>query len=448
MIIELPIVGGSFENDSKILSTQEAINVYPEQSTTGVGLVGLHGTLDQVTPGGPIRALHAAFGTLYCVAGPELYEISSAGVATALGSVAGTGTCCITHNIFELLILSGGKAFTVQKDTNVIAAVPDIPVSSVCDYLDGYGIVLETGSGRFHYTTINDFDTISGIDFATAEGAPDNLVSLIVDHRELILLGETSGEIWTNTGDATNPIQRAPGGFFERGCKSAHSSAKLDNSVIWLGDDLVVYRLDGARPVRLSNHGIEDQIAKTTVDPIAMAYNWHGHAFYQLTFPGELTVCFDAATKTWHTRKTDLRLDYAPQHHAYAYGKHWVGGANNILYQLSTDSYEHTGELYRSRAIGPFRTPQYATMNELTFAFAAGEQVNPSDESEVFLEISDDGGRTFPDRLTTSIGAAGQYRYAARFHCLGGFWDAQRVVRIAMTDQARFSLIGAFADIT
>jgi hypothetical protein len=40
----------------------------------------------------------------------------------------------------------------------------------------------------------------SALAFSSKDGAPDDLVSLIVDHREVYLLGEVSSEVWVNSG--------------------------------------------------------------------------------------------------------------------------------------------------------------------------------------------------------------------------------------------------------
>jgi len=44
--------------------------------------------------------------------------------------------------------------------------------------------------------------TIDPLYFAAAEGSPDNLVTLIVDHREIWLFGTNSVEVWYDAGTA------------------------------------------------------------------------------------------------------------------------------------------------------------------------------------------------------------------------------------------------------
>lgn len=432
-----------YEASSKLVSANQAINVMPEfgrGAANELAFVGVPGTV-QVGSLTNIRGTHNAWGVLYVVAGSKLYRVSSSGAATELGDVGNDGLPAdMTHNIAELLCVSGGNGYTVQKGTTTFAGITDtdFPDAAKCDFLDGYGMLLEKESGRFWFTSIDDFETISGIDFATAEGAPDALVSMIVDHRELWLFGETSTEVWFNSGDATNPFQRQT--FVERGCKGVHSPAKLDNTVFWLGEDGVVYRADEYRPMRTSNHGIEHLIQNTTVDPIGFAYNAGGHAFYQLNFPGELTVVYDAATQLWHRRKAHGQDDCAYHYHAHCYGRDYVGG--DKLYYLDDSKYQHNGdELDRIRTIGPFRVEKFTKMESLTALFETGENSDPVNEQKVFLEISDDAGKTFERVGEASVGVQGQYTTEVKWNALGGFYDGQRVIKITMTDNAKYALV-------
>ncbi len=439
---------GEYNAASPIISAQQAINVIPEIYGQTLVFSGAPGTELVTSFGGSrVRGMHVAWGVMYVVAGTRLYEVASDGTATVLGAVPDDGSpVCMEHNIFELLCVAGGNGYTVQKGTVTFAQITDtdFPTSDRCGFLDGYGILLEKDSGRFWYTSINDFETISGIDFATAEGAPDDLESLLIDHRELWLFGKTSTEVWYNSGAATNPIQRRT--FVERGCRGVFSPAKADNTVMWLGDDGIVYRADQYTPIRISNHGIEHQIQETTVDPIGFTYTDKGHVFYQLNFPGELSITYDVATGVWHRRKTRGREDSVSHHHAYAYGRHYMGGVDGNLYALNDELYQDNGdELERIRTIGPLRSQRHWTpMPSITCVFETGESPTYVDEAEIFLEISDDAGRTYGPRIEGSLGARGEYREEVKFSGLGGFRDGQRVLKLSMTDNARFTLVDAY----
>ena len=445
----IPFIGGAYKSDSLAVSAQECINCYPEigeQAANAVVLQGIPGSVLLVDLGAPIRGMFRGFGAFYVAAGHHVYRIDSVGVTVDLGEISNISSQPVgfSQNIFEVLIVSDGLGYVVQEGASTLTEISDaeFPDTTKCDFIDGYGLLIERGSGRFWYTTINDFESISGIDFATAEGSPDDLVSLLVDHREVWLFGESSTEVWYNVGDNTNPFQRVSGGFIERGCSGAYSPAKLDNTVFWLGDDRVVYRADGLTPIRISNHGIEDLIAKTTAEPVGSSHTRNGHSFYQLHFKGQLTIVYDASTQAWHTRKNLNRPDAVAAYTASAHGRQYVGGDDGKVYYLDDSVYTFDGEpIERVRAIGPIRTDGFTVTRSLFAGFETGINSGPVNPSKVFLEISDDQGRTFGSRFEASTGTTGQYGGEVKFNGLGGFYDNQRVLRLTMTDDSRFSLV-------
>ena len=115
---------------------------------------------------------------------------------------------------------------------------------------------------------------------ARAEGAPDQLISVNVDHREAWLFGTGTTEVWYNAGTADFPLQRIQGAFNELGCAAVYSVAKLDNTLFWLGADArgrgIVYQATGYRGERISTHAVvcapasvSDSTARSTFHAIA-----------------------------------------------------------------------------------------------------------------------------------------------------------------------------------
>ena len=133
-------------------------------------------------------------------------------------------------------------------------------------------------SDQFVISALNDALTYDPLDIATAEGSPDDLIGLIVDHREVQFYGKHSIEIWYNSGAADFPFERQGNAFIERGCLARDSIIKIDNSVMFVGDDRIVYRLDGYSPIRISTHALEADIASAT-DFWAFSYTQEGHKY-------------------------------------------------------------------------------------------------------------------------------------------------------------------------
>ena len=441
--IQIPFIGGAYEASSLPISAQESVNLYVEAGEGASNPVSLRGVPGASAAGSltNIRAAKWVLDTLYVVSGDDFRKVNPDGSSEFLGNVVSDGkTAYIAFNIFEVVVLSAGNWYVYRDGT--FSSVEAEPMTHA-DFIDGYILGVEIGTGRFRYSNINDAQTVDGADFATAEGSPDNTIGLIVDHREVFLFGTDSLERWYN--DGVTPFVRVPGGYSERGCGAGNSPAKLDNTVFWLGNDYVVYRLTDGRPERVSNHGVE-QLIERVPDPslgVGLAYSLDGHSFYQITFPGELTITFDAATNLWHTRRQFGRKDCGYLHHAYAYNEHFIGG--NRLWKLD-DSNRFEGPLERVRTVGPIRTGRRtARMYGLTLLLETGSSL--SEDQKIFLQISDDGGRTFSDRIEAKIGARGGYRQEVKFHGLGLMYDNETVFRLTLTDTANFSLVEAYADV-
>ncbi|MCV5997943.1 hypothetical protein, partial [Enterococcus faecalis] len=77
----------------------------------------------------------------------------------------------------------------------------------------------------------------------TAEGQPDPLVAILSDHREIFLFGTETIEVWYNSGASDFPFERNQGAFIEKGCGARYSVAKQNNTVYFIGSDLMVYQM-------------------------------------------------------------------------------------------------------------------------------------------------------------------------------------------------------------
>jgi hypothetical protein len=326
--MKTPILGSAYVARSVNAADARMINLFPEIVPEG----GTEPAFLNRAPGlkflqsigtGPIRALwaHQTNGAdFYVVSGTEVYKLNSlTAVPAKIGDVSGTGPVSIADNGAVLFFACNGPSYTYYEPTGEFNQITDVnfPGALTVGYLDTQFIFNEPNSQRIW--SVDTIDPNNGdyiyplvfdpLTFSSADGSPDGVVAINVDHRQLWVFGTDSTEVWYNAGLANFPLSPIQGAFNEIGCVATFSIAKLDNTLFWLGTDArgqgIVYRANGYGAARVSTHAIEYAIAQygNIADALAYTYQQEGHSFYVLTFPSaNATWVYDAATQAWHER--------------------------------------------------------------------------------------------------------------------------------------------------
>jgi hypothetical protein len=498
-----PILGAAYVARSVNAADNRCINLFPEavpeggkepgflNRAPGLRLVATVGT-------GPIRGMWSHSGYLYVVSGTGFYQMTSAYVATLKGTVTGTGPVSMADNGTQLFIACNPDGFIYNYTTDVFAQItdPDFEGAVNVGYLDGYFVFNQPNSQTVWITSLLDGLSVDPLDFASAEGSPDGLVSLIVDHRELWLFGTDSTEVWYNSGEADFPLTRIQGAFNEIGCVAPYSVAKLDNGIFWLGADArgqgIVYRANGYTGQRVSTHAIEYAIQSygTISDAIAYTYQQEGHAFYVLIFPAAgKTWVYDVAVNSWHERAGFSLGEFVRHrsscHAAYNNDPHVGDFENGNIYTLDLAIYEDNGlpqkwlRSWRAIPTGQNdlkRTTQHAlqidcesgiglsgieplsvesyipltTETDTVLLTESGTEILLADsgtqgvDPQVMLRFSDDGGHTWSNERWASMGRIGQYSKRVIFRRLGMTTKLRdRVYEVSGTDPVKIVIMGA-----
>jgi Phage stabilisation protein len=291
---------------------------------------------------------------------------------------------------------------------------------------------------------------------------PDNLVSLIVDHREVWLFGTQSVEVWYDAGLEGFPLARIQGAVNELGCAATFSVAKLDNSLFWLGSDArgqgIVYRANGYSGQRISTHAVEYAIQSYDVisDAVAFTYQQDGHSFYVLTFPtAEKTWVYDVATQAWHERAGFANGKFI-RHRAncqmFFNNTNVVGDyQNNKIYAYDLDVYADDNQpqkwLRSWRALNTNqnnlkRTAQHSL--QVDCQTGVGLNDGQGSDPKIMLRWSDDGGHSWSNEHWASVGKIGVYGYRAFWRRLGMTTKLRdRVYELSGTDPVKITLLGA-----
>ena len=464
-----PILGSAYVARSVNAADNRMVNLFPEvvpeggkepaflQRAPGMTLLATLGT-------GPVRGLWQFGGYAYAVSGTSLYQVDSNWNAVIKGTVTGSGPVSMSDNGTQLFIACNPDGFIYNASTDAFQQItdPDFPGAVTVGYLDGYFIFNEPNSQKIWVTSLLDGTSIDPLEFASAEGDPDNVVAIFVDHREVWVYGSNSAEVWYDAGLLDFPLARIQGAYNELGCAAAFSIAKMDNQIYWLGRDDrgqgMVFRASGYMGQRISTHAIEWQLQEYAdiSDAVGYTYQQDGHSFYVLNFPSANTTwVYDVATGAWHERASFANGAFNRHRgnsQVFFNGQTVIGDyQNGKIYKFDLDVYADDGQpqkwlrSWRALPTGAntlARTAQHAMQLdcETGVGLNSGQGSNP----QVMLRFSDDGGHTWSNEHWKSMGRIGRYGVRTIWRRLGMTMKIRdRVYEVSGTDPVRIYIMGA-----
>lgn len=466
-------IGPTYALANPSAGAQRLVNLYPEIHEAGprkgnvARFVGTPGLRLRATLGtGSIRGVHrASTGQLFVVSNSSVFEVFSDWTSSLRGVIGSTAGRVTMADDGTRVVIGDGSSIAHQVPLASGAAVAAIP--SPCPgghvaWQDGYFIHTVPSTGRFQISGLNAL-TYNALDVATAEGRPDNLVTVISANRLLWLFGELSTEVWWNSGEADFPFARNQAAFIETGTAAAGSCVRAGGSVAWVGNDErgkgTVWHARGDQPVRISTHAVEHALSGYSLlsQASAFAYQQGGHEFYQLSVPASNidtggTWVYDFSTGLWHERSHLGQRGDEP-HRA------WVG---TVAHGLMVVGDRQDGRLYTyelahylddGQPIRRMRQTAHISQGEKRLRFhslelqaapgvglASGQGSSPT----VWLSWSDDGGHTWSNEHEATLGGQGKYETRAIWRRLGVGRD--RVFRVSMSDPVPVTWLGAELD--
>lgn len=468
--MKTPILGSTYVARSVNAADARMVNLFPEIIPEGgkepAFLNRAPGLLLKTTVGtGPIRGLWSFGGYMYVVSGNKLYKVNSSYNATLIGIVWGTsGPVSMADNGTQLFVACNGPSYIYNAGTGAFQQItdPDFAGAVTVSYLDGYFVFNEPNSQKIWVTALLEGTSVDPLDFASAEGSPDGVVGIIVDHREVWVFGTNSVEVWYNSGNADFPLSRIQGAFNELGCVAAYSIAKMDNGLFWLGQDArgqgIVYRANGYTGQRISTHAVEWQIQQygNLSDAIGYTYQQDGHSFYVLIFPSANTTwVYDVATQAWHERAGFVEGNFTRHRsncQVFFNNEVLVGDfENSNIYAFDLDDFSDNGSTqkwlrsWRALPTGQNNLKRSAQHSlQLDLETGVGLNNGQGSDPQVMLRWSDDGGHTWSNEHWVSIGKIGEYYRRAIWRRLGMTMKIRdRVYEVSGTDPVKIAIVGA-----
>jgi hypothetical protein len=520
-------ITGSISGTTLTVTAVTSGTIYPGQTITGSG-VSANTVITALGSTVVLSASIASAGTGYAVndtvtvlggiygATPATFvvtSISTGGVVTGLTltnggqytsapvNPASTGTSGVGTGLTLTLTFGTGTgntgtytvstSQTVSSETMYVLNFTQLPLldgafqgADVVDIVDNYFVYNKPNSQQWAST--NALSSITNpLSFSSKDGAPDNLVSLIVDHREVYLLGEKSSEVWVDVGSYPFPFQRIPGTSTQHGIAAKFSVARMGNSFAYVSRNYrgqgQIMAMNGYIPQRISTHAVEYTLEDQYIDDaVAWTYQLEGHEVYVVSFPTlDLTWAYDTSTQMWHKW---LWVDNQNVYHRHRgncstifQGLVLVGDwQNGQIYQLDTSNYTDNGQEIRRLRRAPHIVTdlQRQYLQELQIQFQPGigltgnitgstsptnavagigiaglaiagqaNLITQGSNPQAMLRWSNDGGSTWSKEHWHTIGQVGQYKNRAIWRRLG--WARDRVFEVVVTDPINAVIISA-----
>lgn len=474
--IPLPIPLGFYQSESKPLSSQRCINWVPTipeaESLNNRALIQPSGVTQFAASGfGACRGAWVMDGIPYFVLGDTLVSLSENGAVTEIGAITGSARVSMADNgEFLVIVVPGGDAFVfnnLASEDDWLRQItdPDFQTSDSVSFYRGFFVFTTTDGKQLFVSNLNSPLTFDALDFGSAEGDPDRIVTQIVDHDELSIIGSKTTEVFRNVGGADFPLQIIPGAFTQKGAHTKYGVVKFDNTYMFIGGGenelTAIWRQSSSSSAsKVSTDAIDNEIQKFTEDEVAnaftMTFSKKGQFFAIFSFnsnriPGKTfvyngTASVLAGKSIWFEFQSGMSdAPWRVNAVVKAYGKLLCGDSiDGRIGEIASNVYtEYDNAVLRQASIAPMSQDGmkiFAGELEADFEAGTGLTVGQGSNPVVIMDFSDDGGRTYSNEFKRFIGKIGEYGHEAVWNRQGRFPNA-RTVRFTVTDPVKANLI-------
>ncbi len=466
MLVPIKFATQSYKMDSLQVSAQRCVNAYaerqPADAKSQIVVHGCPGIANWATCGlGPVRGMHTMAGVPYIVSGNELYTIDQYGTSTQVGSgIVGSGPVQMADNGTEIAIVFGGFGWTYDATNGMrFITSPFFYGANSIAFFKSLFCFDRRGTNQFYHSDVLDGQTYNALNYGTAETSSDLVVAVTEYKGNLIIWGEETTEPWFFSGNVVFPFQQYDGAAIQRGLAASLAVAKDDESLFFVGNDIVAYRLSGLQPIVQSTHAISTAWQKYTIisDVVAFPYTFNGHKFVVFQFPSaNATWVLDISSGLWHERDSidqgGSTIRWRVNYSVPAYGKTLVGDflTGKVGY-LDSSVFTEFGDIVTMKLVAPVihgdGNRVFMNYFELDIETGVGLSTGQGSDPQIMLSISEDAGHTYyPLEQMQSMGRIGQHRERLRWTQCGSFYDG--VIKVEITDPVRRTIVSARADVS
>ena len=342
-----PLPDGSYADAVRPYTSQDLINYIPEfaenqQSRGAVKLVDAPGLQEFASMGTGFRGAVVVAGIFYGVSGTTLYKCTTTGAVTALGTIPGSTRCSLSFNQIaggnQILIVNGQSGYIFDNVALTLTKITsaNFPGGIIGVFIGQYFVTIDPSRRDFRNSSLTDGLTWNGLETYEDETSPDLLMSLAVNHNELVVFSEATVGIFKNVG-TTNALFQNTGNSIPYGCGATHGVVVIDSSTMFVGSDRSIYQIQGYTATRISTHAIEQSLAGQDISKCwAFTHEEFGHKIAYFCFPS-ITWGYDCATQKWHRRRSYGSDAWRLATLNFWNGRWFGGDAKGRLYRVDWD---------------------------------------------------------------------------------------------------------------
>jgi hypothetical protein len=390
-----------------------------------------------------IDGIHAFDGKVYYVTeGRKIFQVSG-GVASNFSTsgansfLAGTSRPVFAETEFRLVIAGGlalSKVDSLAVQADILGGSPpdSTQVAALARRLFINNVTASTTIGRINFSGVASAgnETFGALNFVTAEANPDALVALRENSNELYAFGEKTLQAFSS--DPISVI--APGCAVNRGCSSAHSVVRVDESFAWLDEKSRFVLSDGR-----SMDVISDPIATTLEGLTEVSDVWGCRVdigqFDLLTWVAPTdgrTFAFQrgGGWAQWSRWNGSGHTTYPATSHYYwpARRIHLVGLSSGVIAKVDAAADTDLGELIKAEATTGFLdrgTSVTKVCKVLRVTVKPGATSSTTTEPELLISWRDDPNKPFCNPRRVGLGTMGAAGMVKELRTLGPYRSRQ-----------------------
>lgn len=414
-----------------------------------------------LTGGGASRGAISFDPYGYVVSGTRVFKVDSGGSATEVGTFPGSSPVFMARNRkspdAQIALVSEGLRYILSADVVTSIADTDLPNANSVTAIAGY-FVFSIEDGRFFITSIDEGTAIDALDFASDDANPDGLLVAEARAQEVIFFGSKSIEFWQHTGAAAFPFERQTATtLLNLGLLCPYSVRDLNDVKFFVASDGTVRMLDGYQPQRISTPSVERDIDKADKSTIhALAYSLRGEQNYVLSSPTWTWTYNGAAPQgqNWHERQSYGEDRWRGEVFVDINGTRCIGDfESGLLYEIDPDTYNEAGtHLVMTLHSAPMHAyPNQVGVDRCFLDTIAGRGLNSANEHlsdpKVMMRYSDDGGKSWSNERSASMGKIGEFGRRVKWERLGQTKQVGRIWEFSMSAAVIRGITGAAVDV-